>query len=279
MLFAAPAMADVCKCDVSADARALYDAKLKTVDMIAAKARHAPWGLPQIKHEHAAVEMLVQSYWITGYDPELRMPTWTLHRLEREDLARNRSRIECFRTDPRLKVETGAAVCKTFRGSGLDRGHMVPSADMTRSERAMINTYVLSNMAPQHPQFNRQLWRALEARVRSLAEHYGTIYVMTGAVFDQDGDGVRDADSDAERAQPSSGDIKAAIATHFYKIVVAPIGNGVTVHAWLLKHENGWDGSIKDALQAGKTKIEVIEAITGLDIHPFLGAGAETAAR
>lgn len=279
-MFVVPtARADVCGCDVTKNVRAVYDSMLKDVDVIAAKARHAPWGLPRVEHENAAARVLVQRYWITGYDPELRMPTWTLHRLERDDFLLSRPRTECFRSDPRLDVESGSAMCRTYRGSGMDRGHMVPSADMTRSEPAMVNTYVLSNMAPQYPRFNRQLWRALEIKVRHMVKKYGTIYVMTGAIFDRDGDGVRDADADALRATPSSGTLTAAIATHFYKVVVVPTGDGVIVQAWLLKHANGWDGDIDDALRAGETTIDVIEAVSGLDINPFLGAGAETAAR
>jgi DNA/RNA endonuclease G (NUC1) len=41
-------------------------------------------------------------------------------------------------------------------GAVFDRGHMVPNASMERSLWAMINTYMFSNMTPQHPEFNRE---------------------------------------------------------------------------------------------------------------------------
>ena len=43
----------------------------------------------------------------------------------------------------------------------------------------------------QHDRFNRGIWARLEGYVRDWAEKKGTIYVITGAVFDRDGDGAR----------------------------------------------------------------------------------------
>jgi len=47
----------------------------------------------------------------------------------------------------------------------------------------MLNTYMMSNMAPQHCAFNRGTWLILEELVRHWAEEKKTIYVITGAVL------------------------------------------------------------------------------------------------
>ena len=79
--------------------------------------------------------------------------------------------------------------CGDYEEPTFDRGHMVPNADMVRSEAAMINTYMFSNMVPQHGRFNRQIWSRLERHVRDWAMTRENIYVVTGAIFDRDGNG------------------------------------------------------------------------------------------
>ena len=78
---------------------------------------------------------------------------------------------------------------------------MVPNADMVRSEVAMINTYMFSNMCPHNDKFNRGIWSKLESRVRKWAKKKGQIYVIAGAVFNRDRDQQRDDDDDADRME------------------------------------------------------------------------------
>lgn len=82
-------------------------------------------------------------------------------RLRDHDLAVPRDRTQCFRRDPRLATPA-AAFCADYNEPIFDRGHMVPNADMERSEAAMINTYMFSNMVPQHDRFNQQIWAHFE---------------------------------------------------------------------------------------------------------------------
>ena len=149
------------------------------VEVFDALQRHAPWGTPADIKFDAGTRPLYQRHWITGYDADLRMPVWVIYRLRAQDLATSRRRTRCFRPDIRISKNASTTGCLSYRGSGFDRGHMVPSADMTRSEQAMINSYVFSNIAPQFPNFNRGIWRALEAHVRKLAREHKEVFVMT----------------------------------------------------------------------------------------------------
>ncbi len=47
----------------------------------------------------------------------------------------------------------------------------------------MRNAYFMSNMSPQAPQFNRGIWKDLEAKVRDFAVQEGSIYVYSGPIF------------------------------------------------------------------------------------------------
>ena len=84
----------------------------------------------------------------------------------------------------------------------------------------MLNTYMMSNMAPQHCAFNRGTWLILEELVRHWAEEKKTIYVITGAVFDRDGQPGRDPDGDALRVQSDNGKTRVAVPSRFYKILL-----------------------------------------------------------
>ncbi len=259
---------ETCGCDVSAQVTATYDQALLNADNFKAIQEHAPWGAPVDMMVDVGTRKLYQRGWITGYDSDLRMPVWVMYRLSADDLAQPRRRTQCFRPDLRMAPHAGKTTCTTYRGSGFDRGHMVPSADMTRSEQAMINSYVFSNIAPQHPNFNRGIWRKLETQVRALAREHGAVYVMSGAIFDQDNDGVRDTDAEAPRAKSRHGAPRAAIASHFYKVIAVIENTHMQITAWLLPHTN--DPRI--TLAQAKVSLAQIEKLSGLDIFPLLPA-------
>jgi len=257
---------ETCGCDVAKELVATYDQALLDVNTRDVIKRHAPWGVPVDLTFDAGTRVLYQRHWMTGYDPDLRMPVWVAYRLRAEDLTQPRRRTQCFRSDDRLSIGKRKTRCATYRGSGFDRGHLVPSADMTRSEPAMVNSYVFSNIAPQYPKFNRGIWRKLETHVRDLARTHGSVFVMSGAIFDQDNDGVRDADAEAPRARSRQGAPRAAIASHFYKIIVIAEDGRSQIDAWLLPHSNDPATTLKQA----KVSLAKIEKLSGLDIFPHM---------
>jgi len=54
---------------------------------------------------------------------------------------------------------------------------------MKRSEKAMRDSFFMSNMSPQSPGFNRGIWRRLEEWVRDQAVANEEVYVVTGPVL------------------------------------------------------------------------------------------------
>ena len=94
-------------------------------------------------------------------------------------------REDCFRPDLRIP-ETFRCSLADYRGSGYDRGHLVPSADRNSSRLENSETFLMSNMAPQHPDLNRKIWRMLEEEARTIAlkENVVEVYSISGPVFD-----------------------------------------------------------------------------------------------
>jgi len=90
-------------------------------------------------------------------------------------------RTNDFRED--YKVKTGSASLLDYKGSGYDRGHLAPAADFKWSSTAMSESFFMSNMSPQHPSFNRGIWKKLEGSVRNWADDNSEIYVVTGPIL------------------------------------------------------------------------------------------------
>jgi DNA/RNA endonuclease G (NUC1) len=235
----------------------------------AARVRHLFGGMPVAPAGATREIMLHQKDYLIWYDGDLRVPLWVAYRLTKEDLATPRTRLECFRKDPRL-ADQAAGTCDDYDEPNFDRGHLAPNADFVRSESSMLNTYMFSNMTPQFGNFNRGVWEKLEADTRTWTKLAGTVFAISGAVFDKNRDGRRDADRDADRVKPLK---RVAIPTQFYKILVRlkPDGSPESLAILLTHAKTKQDAAKKETtLTQGITTIRMIERITGIDFFPEL---------
>ena len=138
--------------------------------------REARYGMP------AADQTLFNRHYILGYSYYFRQAKWALEII---DTARTKvERLDNFRPDYRLP-EMFRVDLQDYSGSGLDRGHLVASANQRREEIQNSETFLLSNMSPQRPNFNRQIWGELEEAVRQLANlpKIMETYVICGPIF------------------------------------------------------------------------------------------------
>lgn len=60
---------------------------------------------------------------------------------------------------------------------------MAPAGDMRWSPEAMSDSFLMTNMSPQHPRCNRATWKYLEEQVREWAKKEKELYVICGPVF------------------------------------------------------------------------------------------------
>ncbi len=269
-----PVQSQVCSgCEVSNQTVTKSNQRLTLTDSekVDAESRHLLGGRPIPPANATNERMLHQFEWITWYDDDLRVPIWVAYELTSDDANASLTRRDCFRRDPRLS-DGVASVCADYEEPVFDRGHIFPSADASRGRFAMTNTFIFSNMAPQHDRFNRGIWARLEGKVRAWAIVADGIYVVTGAVFDRNDDGQRDADADAELMSNRVG-----IPTHFYKIIlhVRPSGFIDTISI-LLPHLDENVGSTNTYLRNHITRIDEIEQLTGIDFFPELPDTRET---
>ena len=273
LLYSSSGWAGSCGCEVSPAKESQYNDALILSDLErqAALAIHAPFGIPVSSPTADNERLLVQHNYIIQYDDDLRIPVWVSYRLSKDDVV-SRARKNCFRDDPRIESGVSAS-CGDYQEPIYDRGHLVPRADMNRTEPAMINTFIFTNIAPQMPQFNRGIWRDLEKRVRGWAESKGVIYVISGIVMDWNKDGLRDSDDSVKRMRSDDNYERVAVPSAFYKIVLYERTNGaVESLAILLPHDNQKINADqkKHYLERNIVSIDEIELLTDINFLPGL---------
>ncbi|MCD6596354.1 MAG: DNA/RNA non-specific endonuclease [Bacteroidales bacterium] len=138
--------------------------------------RETRYGMP------AADQILFNRHYVLGYSYYFRQAKWALEIVDPDYLDLDRS--DNFRPDYRVP-EMFRADLVDYTGSGYDRGHLIASANQRETELQNSETFLLSNMSPQRPQFNRNIWRKLESEIRSLNAKSKILetYVICGPVF------------------------------------------------------------------------------------------------
>ncbi len=125
-------------------------------------------------------QVVEYTYYKICYDSHHRQARWVNYHLTRESINGKQKRTNDYRMDPNIEDPVFAT---DYRGSGFDRGHLLPAADMKLNYRAMSETFFMTNMSPQRPGFNRYIWASIERRVRSLVRQHGEAYVVTGGLL------------------------------------------------------------------------------------------------
>ena len=92
------------------------------------------------------------------YNEEYEQAEWVAYQLTDDEVQGTIERTNNFRADQ--NITTGSAALADYKGSGYDRGHLAPAADMRWSHNAMSDSFFMSNMSPQLPGFNRGVWKS-----------------------------------------------------------------------------------------------------------------------
>ncbi len=191
--------------------------------------------------------LIEHTYYTLSYSSTHRQAEFSYYYLSPASIQGGQERTDDFRIDP--KVKSNPVKSTDYQGSGYDRGHLCPAADMALNLTAMSETFYMSNMSPMAPSFNRGIWSKLEDWVRDAALQEGGLFVVTGPVLSK-----------------SCGYINSSITIpcSYYKIVFKG-GSNPKILGFLLSNA-GASGSVQQFV----ITIDALEQQTGIDFFPQL---------
>ncbi len=229
-----------------------------------------PFGMPELDEafEHGPTDFVIRTGYVLQHSAVDKIPRWVCEHVTPEELSGDTTRRNPFAPDPQLAGKPRAEL-DDYRGSGFDRGHLAPAGNQARSQTAKDETFFLSNMTPQVPQHNQQIWRELEELTRDWVAGgaVASAFILTGAFFyDPQEEDAATADGFIEFQMIGRGAV--AVPTHYFKIVLAPEGEGGW-RAVAFVHENRrYDRPFDFA--AHVQPIRWIEERAGLNFFPNL---------
>ncbi|MBN2767317.1 MAG: DNA/RNA non-specific endonuclease [Paludibacteraceae bacterium] len=201
----------------------------------------------EIPAPHFEFQVVEHPGFTLAYNEAHEQAAWVAYELTAAEVAGSVSRTDRFMIDPAITTESANA--EDYKGSGYDRGHLAPAADMKWSEEAMIASFYFSNMSPQLPSFNRGVWKKAEEQVREWARNYEAVYIVTGPVFAVDVEQI--------------GKNAVSVPVYYYKALIDKrIEKAV---ALLIPHKPS-----KRSLADFCVSIDSLEILTGLDFFYLL---------
>jgi len=221
---------------------------------------------------------------VVAFDPRTRNPLWALERITRDSTRGPGDRAGAsFREDRDIPSRFRNKL-SDFQQSGFDRGHLVPAATHRGSQRALEETFFLSNISPQVGKgFNRDYWARFEHFVKGLARGSTEVFVVTGPLFVPRREGALGGAGGGWRADYAllgAPPELVAVPTHFFKVVLVDPGPGEldaapAVGAFVMPNEKI---DPKRPLSDFVVPVGALEAAAGLEFFPaLLGEGGRGA--
>ena len=195
--------------------------------------------------------LLYREGYTTSYNINTRTPNWVAWHLTANHTngpAKRKGII--FQVDediPAPRVDT-----YDYMRSGYDRGHMCPAGDNHWSQKAMEQSFLMTNICPQVPALNSGLWNTIEKQCRTWAQVYGDVYIVCGPIY-------------FNQKHKTIGKNKIQVPEAFFKVILR------------LKDEPKAIGFIcRNASAKGRKKtdyvnsVDEVERITGMDFFSQL---------
>ncbi|WP_194848184.1 DNA/RNA non-specific endonuclease [Candidatus Neptunochlamydia vexilliferae] len=199
-----------------------------------------------------AFPVLERSGYTVAYDTRAKIPFWTHEYLTEESLAKNAERKGISFQEDQEVYSSHRSTLSDYADSGFDRGHNVPAGDVRVSKEALSETFYLSNIAPQHPQFNRGIWRKLESHLRTLVKTAGSLQVVTGPLFlSHEKEGKKFV------TYQVIGNNEVAVPTHFFKVIFSE----EETRAYVIPN-----APVSGEFESYRFPVEKIEKISGIHL-------------
>lgn len=205
---------------------------------------HLMGGLPE---SDRPLRVLENIGFVVGYDEARGNAAWVAYRAFTPDSMDAPERPERFVLDARTRSRISPDL---YTNTGFDRGHLAPNYAIAamHGAAAQEETFAMSNIIPQSPALNRQVWRDLEQRIiRRYARRFSEVWILNGPVY-----------STSDK-QWLSGQV--AVPEACFKIIIDEHKNGLRVLAFLIPQTVSGKEDPAEFL----TTVRAVEERTGLN--------------
>lgn len=188
---------------------------------------------------------------VLSYNSKTGTANWVSWQLNQSWLG-TAKRQNNFRPDDNLPPGWYQVKPNDYRGTGYDRGHLVPARDRTNTPEHNSATFILTNIIPQVPELNRGIWSDLEKDCRDLAQKGKELYIIAGV----SGQGQTIA----------KGNITVPRWNWKVIVILDQPNQKITENTRVIAVQIPNSNSLKNHWQDYRVSVDDIEANTGLDL-------------
>ena len=139
---------------------------------------HSPYGFAQTTRP---AQPICREAYLVAYDAPVKIPVYVAYTLLPQNALGCWPRTNAFVAD---KSIVGGARPDDYAGTGYDKGHAAPDGDLSWSEIVEYESFLMTNMYPQHGSLNRGIWKLLETSIRGWAVQTNQSYtIFVGAMY------------------------------------------------------------------------------------------------
>jgi len=139
---------------------------------------HSPYGFAQTVRP---AQPICREAYLVAYDAPVKIPAYVAYTLLPQNALGCWPRTNAFVVD---RSVVGGARPDDYAGTGYDKGHAAPDGDLSWSEIVEYESFLMTNMYPQHGSLNRGIWKLLETSVRGWAVQTNQSYtIFVGAFY------------------------------------------------------------------------------------------------
>ena len=224
----------------------LFSAFILSTQMSCAQDEHIEKPAPLKGKEEI---ILKRKGYLISYNKDYKIPNWVAWHLIADHTDGEIKRFGGYWEDE--EVPELRAAKDDYKGSRWSHGHMCPAGDNKWDSIAMRESFLLSNICPQHRSLNSGLWNRIEQDCRKWARKYGDVYIVCGPVL-------------LNREHETIGENRVVVPEAFFKVILCLQGNPKAI-GFIVRNNEG-----KKKKDQFVNTVDDVERITGIDFFPAL---------
>jgi endonuclease G len=196
-------------------------------------------------------DMVIRDIYALSSNDSTKFADWVVYRLDKSEVEGPSNSERDWKADPWLDPSETLEppdYDNAYKSYNYDRGHQAPLANFKGTQYAYETNY-LSNITPQKALLNRGLWKKLEDKERDLVIKYGTIYVMTGPLYEKYMPNLPKADESHK------------VPSGYWKIIAIPQKIGIEIFSFIFDQST----TSADILKNHLTSVSNIQKRSKLD--------------